>query len=336
MVSESVPHLRRGVLRDWMAILGQDYDPELHHKTDEVFTVGKCMVEFFAVDHPDKARGGRRDFLFINECNRIAKDMRDQLEVRTRLKEFLDFNPTSRFWAHEMLADKGVWFDQSTYNDAKDGRGNWLIDESIRTSIESRRKTNPNWYKVYGLGEIGSMEGLIIPDFELVDKIPPVVPTWCGMDFGYSNDPSVLLEVGMSDGAIWINQLFYSTGMTNPAIVAKMREKKVPSDYLVYADCAEPKSIREIHDGGYYNIKPCLKGTDCFKIGVDYLRRYKIKVTKNSLETIRDFRNATWESDINGKYMNKPKGGFLHAIDAAIYSMTNKIIPPATVRGGYR
>jgi phage terminase large subunit len=321
IVSESLPHLRRGALRDWMAILGEDYDPDAHNKTDETFQINKSIVEFFSVDHPDKARGGRRDFLFINEANRIPKDTRDQLEVRTRLKEFIDFNPTSRFWAHDLQGSQGVTFDISTYRD------NQYLTHEIIKSIESRRDTNPNWWRVYGEGQIGRLEGLIIPDFELIEKLPLHLQTTCGMDFGYTNDPSVLLESGEQSDCLFINQLFYKRGMTNPDIVSEMARLSVPRDYIIYADCAEPKSIAEIfnHGQGFKGIRPCSKGPDCFRLGVDHIHRYKkIFVTKNSIDIIKDFRNAMWEQTITGEYLNKAKRGYLHSIDALIYSLNDK------------
>jgi len=340
VVSESVPHLRRGALRDWMAILGQDYNPDTHNKTEETFKIRNCMIEFFAVDHPEKARGGRRDRLYINEMNRIPKTMYDQLEPRTRRQVFADWNPTARFYGHDIVENPKnkdiLWFDKSNYHDAFDNFGVHLLDDGIVRSIEGRKETDKNWWRVYGLGEIGQLEGLIIPEFELVDELPADLDTDCGLDFGYSNDPSVLLESGVQGGYLWINQLFYSTGMTNPDICKEMDRIGVPRDYIIYGDSAEPKSIKEIFNEGFHGIKPCLKGKDCFRLGIDHLHRYKIKVTKRSVDIIKDFRNAMWEQDINGKFGSKAKKGYLHSIDAAIYSMTGRIKPPARVRGGHR
>lgn len=331
IVSESVPHLRRGALRDWMNILGETYDPEAHHKTDETFKIGQCTIEFFAVDHPDKARGGRRDYLFINECNRVPLATADQLKVRTSGKVFLDFNPTSRFWAHDMINQEGVWFDKSNYQDAIDGKGQWLISKAIREDIESH-KGNENWWRVYGLGEIGQLEGMIISDYELCERMPPGIETVCGLDFGYTNDPSVLVEVGIQDGKLWVNELFYARGMTNPAITAKMKELCVPYDYLIYADSAEPKSIAEI--GEKFNmIRPCIKGEGSFNLGIDFVKRYKLMITSKSLNVIKDVRNATWMQDINGNYTNKPCKGFLHSLDAIRYALTDLINPPRSVVG---
>lgn len=330
VVSESVPHLRRGALRDWMEILGEDYDPEAHNKTDEVFKIGESIVEFFAVDHPDKARGGRRDHLFINECNRIPSKMRSQLKLRTRGLEFLDYNPSSEFWTSELIADTNkVWFDISTYKDAMDLNGKWLIPQSTIDEIEGLRLTNPNWWTIYGLGQLGNIEGLIMPAFELVDALPNGLDTTCGLDFGFSNDPSAFLEAGERGGALWVNQLFYGRGMTNQDIVRKMKMLKVPATYLIFADNAEPKSIQEIYEGGFRGIQPCskhVKGEGRFNYCINKIRQYpKIFVTKKSVDVIKDFRNAMWAEAITGEYLNKPMRPFLHSVHALIYSLSDRI-----------
>jgi phage terminase large subunit len=330
VVGETMPAIRRGALRDFINIVGSNYNPSNHNKTECTFKIHKSMVEFFSADQPDKLRGARRDILYINECNNVSKEIFNQLEVRTKRKIFLDYNPSSEFWAHELKAERPeeCSFRISTYLQ------NTYLDAEVKRSIEARRH-DANWWKVFGLGQVGELEGRIMPMFDLVKTMPKGMPTTCGMDFGYTNDPSVLLEQGIFDGALYINQLFYARGMTNQDIVKEMRRLNVPRDYTIYADCAEPKSIREIYIGGFTGVKPCVKGDDCFKLGVDHIRRYKkIYVTENSIDIIKDYRNAMWDKDIDGKATNKAKKGFLHGIDALIYSMTGDITPLSRVVGG--
>lgn len=327
VVAETMPNLKRGAIRDFIGILGEDYSENMHNKSDHSFTIGQSIIEFFSADQPDKVRGPRRDILFINECNNVRKDAFEQLEVRTKKMIFLDFNPTQPFWAHDLISRKDVSYDISTYKD------NQYLDKEIVKAIEARRD-DANWWRVYGEGQVGKVEGLIIPRFELVDALPPGLDTVCGLDFGYSNDPSVLIEVGIRGGELWMRELFYSRGMTNPDIVSKLKELKVPLNYLIYADSAEPKSIKEIFDQGYKSIKPCVKGEGSFNIGIDFIRRYKLNITKESVNVIRDFRNATWDSDINGNYLNKPCKGYLHGIDALRYALTDLISPARSVSGG--
>lgn len=333
VVSESLPHLKRGALRDFISILGVDYNEGMHNKTDNSFLIGLSTVEFFAIDQPDKAKGGRRDILYINECNRIQKELRDQLVMRTRGAEILDFNPDSRFWAHELKGRDGVWFDVSTYKDAIDCQGSLLLSNDIIKTIESYKDTNPNWWKVYGLGEIGQLEGLIIPEFNIVKEMPDI-ETDCGLDFGFTHDPSCLVECGFMDGELYINELFYERGLTNQDIVRKFEELSIPKTHYIVADSAEPKSIEEIYRAGY-NIVPCVKGEDSFKYGVDKIKAFKINVTENSVNVIKDFRNASWDKDKDGNHINKARKGFLHSIDATRYALNKLILTPAETRTGW-
>lgn len=329
VVAETSPNLHRGAIRDFINILGDSYHPNMHNKSTDTFTFGKSIIEFFSVDQPHKARGPRRDWLFVNEANNVAKETYDQLAIRTRDKIFIDFNPVSSFWAHDLIADTAnVSFDKSTYLD------NPYLSPAIIRDIESKRDSNPNWWNVYGLGEVGMVEGKIIPAFELVDDMPDI-DTDIGLDFGFTNDPTACIEVGIKGDDIYINELFYDHGLTNQDICQRLHDLGVTGDMFIIADSAEPKSIEEIHREGYL-IKPCVKGPDSFLSGVDHIKRYNIKVTKSSLNVIKDFRNASWERDRDGNWMNKAEKGFLHSIDAVRYGINRLIQPLAVVTAGSR
>lgn len=323
-----MPHIKKGAQKDFLEIVGNElYSTVKWNKTENQFHVGNSIIEFFSLDAPHKARGARRDWLFVNECNAISYELYQQLEVRTRDKIFLDFNPSSRFWAHELIGKEGVSFDISTYID------NPYLDINIIKSIEAQREINPEWWQVYGLGQIGQLQGAIIPKFNLVDEMPDI-DTDCGLDFGFTNDPSCFLETGISGGQIYINELFYERYLTNQDIIRKFEQLNVDSRQYIIADSAEPKSIEEIYRAGY-NIVPCIKGEDSFKYGVDLIKQYPINITKNSVNVIKDFRNATWDKDKEGNYINKARKGFLHAIDAARYSLNRLAAPPTAPKAGW-
>ena len=330
VVGETGPSLARGALRDWMEIICDCYHPSMHNKTTDTFILGKSMVEFFSIDQPQKARGSRRDILFMNEANNMPRRLYDQMEPRTRMKVILDYNPVEHFWAHELMQqmpDDEFWFDISTYRD------NPFLEPSIIKAIESRRSSNPNWFKVFGLGQVGMREGRIIPDFELIDAMPDIA-TEVGIDFGFTNDNTVVLESGIKGDSIYVNELMYGLGLTNQDIAAGMKEKGVPADYTIYGDSAEPKSIEEIRREGFRGMRPCFKSEDGFRIGVDYILRYKVKVTKKSAGVIKDYRNACWDMDLDGKPTNKPAKGFLNSIDATRYSLSSYFKPAGSTRGG--
>lgn len=324
-----MPHLKRGALRDFITILQANglYKRDDHNKSNSYFKVGKSLIEFFSADNDAKLRGARRDVLYINECNNVTYEAYTQLEVRTRKKVLLDFNPVSSFWVHEkVLPLDGTKFIKSTYKD------NQFLDASIIRSIEQRAKIDPNWWRVYGLGEIGTLEGTIFKNFDTVDEFPTECK-WIayGQDFGFTNDPSALIKVALKSGEIYLHEMIYDTGLTNQDLALKYGELGIGPHEQIICDSAEPKSIVEIKRMGY-NAKATSKGKDSINNGIDILKRYKINVTKTSLNLIKELRNYQWQKDKDGNYINKPIDNYNHAIDAVRYVALSKIGNPKTIR----
>ena len=341
VVAETIPHLKRGVMRDFFKILIQQgfYSEDNHNKTDSTYKLGNWTIEFFSADNDAKLRGARRDVLFVNECNRITWDAFTQLEIRTRDKIFLDFNPVSRFWVHSKLMNpnNSYSFIKSTYLDNVDHlTGRPLLEESIIKSIESRKPVydsggnvlsgDEHFWKVYGLGEIGSMEGVVFNNWETVDTVPDF-GKWSavGLDFGFTNDPTAIIRVVYQGGDIWLEELCFEQGLTNPDIVAKLKTVGVGSLDDIIADSSEPKSIAEIKRGGYRAIRGVKKGPDSITNGIDILKRYRIKIHKKSVNLIEEFSNYQWYKTKDGEYLNKPVDNFNHGIDAVRYVCFDKI-----------
>lgn len=341
VVSETIPHLKRGVMRDFFKIIMESglYSEEHHNKTDSTYQLGKWTIEFFSADNDAKLRGARRDYLFVNECNRITWDAFTQLEIRTREKIILDFNPVSRFWVHSKLMNpnNSYSFIKSTYLDNIDHlTGQPLLEQSIIKAIESRKPVydsdgnvlsgDEQFWKVYGLGEVGSMEGVIFNNWETVDTIPEV-GKWSayGLDFGFTNDPTAIIKVVYQGGQIWLEELCFEQGLTNPDIVAKLKTLGVGSLEDIVADSSEPKSITEIKRGGYRAIRGVKKGPDSINNGIDILKRYQIKIHKKSINLIEEFSNYQWFKNKDGEYLNKPIDNFNHGIDAVRYVCFDKI-----------
>lgn len=316
VVSETLPHLKRGAMRDFFNIIGDSYTVESHNKTDNIYRIRNSQIEFFPADDESKMKGARRDILFINEANNVKKSAFDQLEPRTRISTFIDFNPTHWFYAHEMMNDKRVKFIKSTYKD------NDKLDAKIIRSIESRKYKDPNWWRVYGEGEIGMIEGLVFNNWQQVDNFPDI-NYWCGLDFGYTNDPTSLIKIGVIGSELYVDELVYNTGLKNPEI-ASLINQNVDKYTEIFADSSEPKSIDEIFAYGV-NIHPVFKGKDSIMNGIDILQRYNLKVTKRSTNLIKELRNYSWLKDKDGRMINKPIDVFNHAIDAMRYGAMMKL-----------
>lgn len=323
VVSESLPHLKRGAIRDFFRILGENPDNNpCYNKTEQTYTFGKGRIEFFGADDADKVRGPRRDILFINEGNNVPWETARGLDIRTARFTFVDWNPVSEFWAHEnWIGQPENAYVHSTYLDALD-----VLPPEVIANIESNRDKDPNWWNIYGLGLIGKIEGLVYPFFEQADILPSG-DIFYGLDFGYSNDPTSLVRCIIRDDGLYCEELIYETGLTNDAIAYRMRELGVQKHYdEIYADSAEPKSIEEIYQHGF-NIKPAPKGPGSVEYGHQKVRQYRQFWTKDSVNCIKEQRNFRYLQDKNGKLIDKTAHTFSHGMDARRYGIMGRAEP---------
>mgnify|MGYP004417316192 FL=1 len=318
VVSESIPHLKRGAMRDFRNIL------EAHHYwkdsnwnvVDSTYTFETgSKIEFFSSDNGDKLRGARRDRLFMNEANNQEFEAFNQLEVRTKDFIFLDWNPSNEFWFYTDVKDKrdDVEFITLTYLD------NEALAPEIVQSIE-QRKNNNRWWTVYGLGQLGEVEGKIYKDWQIIDEIPHEARLERrGIDFGYSNDPTAIVDIYKYNGGFILDEITFQKGLSNKQIADILINK---DKILTIADSAEPKSIDELCSYGI-NAIGAVKGPDSIRQGIQILQDQRISVTKRSLNVIKEYRNYMWKEDKNGKILNEPDGGFDHSMDAIRYAMAS-------------
>ena len=328
VVSASLPHLKRGAIRDFLFIMKttNHYSDASWNRSDFIYTFANgSFIEFFSVDTPDKARGPRRKILFINECDALAYETFSNLEVRTSDEVILDFNPVVEFWVHKIVMQEMEHeFLKLTYKD------NETLDPKIVASIESRKK-NKNWWRVYGLGEIGVLEGSIYEDWKIIPSVPDEARlVRYGLDFGYSIDPAACVAVYEHDGGFVLDEVIYETKLKNPAIASRILEQ--PEQALVIGDSAEPKSIDEIEDEGV-DIVGSMKGADSIRFGINTVQDQKISVTQGSVNVIREYRGYKWRTNKDGEPMNKPEEGFDHAMDAIRYAITDIKKPEAIYEG---
>jgi len=318
IVAESIPHLRRGALKDFVKILkwtNRFYDQQLNKSLLTYHFKNGSVVEFFSADDASKLRGARRDILYINECNNVTFEAYNELSIRTKKEVYLDFNPANEFWVHKELKDEpDTDFIILTYKD------NEALDESIVSQIEKNRDKAAtssywaNWWRVYGLGEVGSLEGVVFTNWKEIDTIPKEAKLiGIGLDFGYTNDPTAAIEIYNYNGTRIVNELVYRTGMVNSDIA-----KILPSGVIIYADSSEPKSIEEIRRQGK-TIKGVTKGADSINYGIDVMQRQDYLVTKQSTNLIKELRSYCWDTDKQGQRMRRPIDHYNHAIDALRY-----------------
>lgn len=316
IVAESFPHLRRGAMRDFLLILKEQayYKDANWNTTNSMYTFETgSQIEFFSVDQSSKVRGARRDRLFANEANNIPFSAIEELEVRTKEMIFLDWNPTNEFWYYTEMKGKRTDIEELTltYKD------NEALSPEIVASIE-QRKGRKGWWQVYGLGQLGDIEGKIYKDWQILDEIPHEARlVRFGVDFGYTNDPTAIVGLYYWNGGFILDEVAYNKGLSNKQIsdILTLQDRA-----LVIADSAEPKSIDEIKAFGI-DILPSKKGKDSVKYGIDLVQSKRMWVTKRSINVIREYRNYLWETDKDGKVLNVPEHTFSHSMDAIRYAM---------------
>ena len=318
VVAESIPHLRRGALKDFLNIMkwtGRYFEQRFNKSFLRYEFANGSYIEFFSADDSSKLRGARRDILYINECNNVDFNSYNELSIRTKKEIYLDFNPANEFWVHTELKDEGDSdFLILTYRD------NEALDQRIVKEIEKNKlkaKTSSyweNWWRVYGEGLVGMLEGVVFSNWKVIDKIPDEARLLgYGVDFGYSVDPSSIIEVYNYNGERILNEICYETGLVNTDIA-----KKLQKNVIAYADSSEPKSIEEIRRTGQV-IKGVRKGADSINFGIQIMQSQSYLVTSKSSNLIKELRAYCWDKDRTGKQLNKPTDSFNHAVDAVRY-----------------
>lgn len=319
IVSESFPHLKRGCIRDFINIMTEHkyFKDERWNKTDFTYTFETgTRLEFFSADQPAKVRGPRRDVLFINEANNINYETFTQLEIRTKKIIWLDWNPVNEFWyytqiQHSMKHD----FLTLTYKD------NESLDPRIVEAIEARRN-NRMWWQVYGLGQLGEVEGRIYKDWAIIDDVPHEARLErYGLDFGFSNDPAAIVAVYKYNGGYILDECLYLKNQKNNDLASVFTN--LPQA-LIISDSAEPKSIAEIGEHGL-SILPARKGKDSIVHGIQFVQQQRISVTKASTNLIKEYRNYMWLVSKDDKTLNEPAPGFDHCMDAIRYAITSTV-----------
>jgi len=340
VVSESIPHLKKGAIKDFKAIMratGRWTDTRWNI-SDRVYTFANgSYIEFFSADSEGRVRGPRRNVLYINETDNIVFETYYQLAIRTDQEIWLDYNPSNEFWVNTELAnDPDVQFLTLTYRDnealapsiVREIEKNrdkaffdpWLIDEAMFQEANVKSSYWANWWKVYGLGQLGSLDGVIFQNWQQIANIPPTAKLLgYGQDFGFTADPAATVAVYQWGEKIILHELIYQRGLLNAELVKEYKKVGVNPSLPIWADKAEPKSIKEISGYGF-RISGADKGPDSVNFGIDLLQGLELLVTASSLNLIKELRTYAWEKDKKtGKATNAPTDANNHAIDAVRY-----------------
>ena len=315
VVGQTIPHLRTGAQRDFDDILAVDKIRHTHNKTERTYHIGNSIVEFLSIDKLGKAKGGKRNILFINEANEIDYTIVKQLILRTSDTVIIDYNPTHHFWFHDKLLPglkKSEYiFKRTTYKD------NPSVSDAIIREIEKLRDEDEELWKVYGLGYTGNIKGVIFPKVVWIDEMPEFLThEGYGMDFGFTNDPTTLCRAGIYQGAIYAEELIYDRGLSNDMIANMAFHKGYNSAFKVVAD-NEPKSIAKLDDLGLW-IEAARKGPGSINFGISTLKSYPIYITNTSINWMKEQKRYKWKEK-DGRTLNTPIDSYNHLWDALRY-----------------
>lgn len=318
VTGQDLPNMKVGVMRDHDNIVhGSPWlmDWFTQNKSENTWR-GKngSLVEFKSYENAQDAKSGKRDYLFVNEANGVPYDVFWQLQIRTRKQVFLDYNPTARFWVHDKIIGR---------KDCKliisDHRNNQFLTEEEHRKIEEIE--DPELWQVYARGLTGKITGLVFSRWDIVEEMPPLMDCKLqafGLDWGFVNDPTALLEVRVAHGDIWVDELIYTPALTNPMIAEAAHKQGIGRRHRIIADSAEPKSIAELVSMGL-NVVASVKGKDSVINGIDILKRYAIHVTRRSMGLQEELKQYKWKVLRTGETTNEPVDSFNHAIDALRY-----------------
>lgn len=317
IVSQSLPHLKKGAIRDFLKILRENnlYDDKSYNKTNHVYTFGNGnYIEFASFETEDAARGPGRKILYVNEANSISFEIFWQLLLRTEHKVLIDYNPVDLYsWIYDKVRTReDCKFIQSTYLD------NWdFLNESQRTEIENLKTLGGDFWKIYGLGEVGSGEGRIYSNWKRFDKYPDKIDeTIYGLDFGY-NHPMSLTRIQFSDGIPYIDSMVYQSGLITSDLIRIMNEQGISKSDYIYCDNAEPDRIEEITKAGY-NAHPAMKDVDA---GIDYCKKLNLNIHSSAVDLIKEIQMYQYKKDKNGRLLDEPIKAFDDGMDSMRYGL---------------
>lgn len=316
-VAATLPMVKRGMLRDYkqMLLAENEWDENAFNKSDCTYTYANgCMLEFFGVDNASKVHGSARDILFVNEAQIIPREIFRQLDIRTRKKVIIDFNPVRKFWGEtEFVGDRYLTI-HSTYKD------NPYLSEEQVSAIE-KNQNDANWWRVYGEGETGGVEGNVYPEYEVIEDMPETFTGRClGLDFGFVNDPTAIVDIRFQGWDLYVDLLCYETGLLNANIAEYLTVNGI-NRIVTVCDNAEQKSIVELQQKRV-KAMPCIKGRGSVAGGIAQVKQFKLHITKRSVKLLDELDNYKWIKDeATDTYTNEPIDAWNHALDAMRYGV---------------
>ena len=323
VVGQDIPNLKVGAIRTFEMVLDDSpflatFINPVPNRTDKVWKFNNgSIIEFKSFDNEQDAKGGRRDYLFMNEANGISYPIYDQLQVRTLKQVFIDYNPSSPFWAHtKLIGNENVEYLISNYTH------NPFLNEAIVKKIRAWRGKDPEKWRVYGLGATGQTDGVIFKGVNWISEMPKNLTRYSlGLDFGFTNDPTTLIKCGVSDGELFAERWIYEHGMTTKDIDTAFKDLDISKRDRIFADSADPKTIKELRNLGW-DVKGAKKGADSIRHGIDSIKKYEaLNIVTCKYWKIEQISYIWGKDKKTDLATNKPIDDFNHLWDALRYGI---------------
>lgn len=316
VVRATLPALKGSVLEDFNTIMHQlgVYNDRHFNKTDLVYWFRSCStIEFFSASDEQRLRGRKRDILFVNEANELSAIQFQQLKMRTSRLTIIDYNPS---FSEEHWIAKDLNKDPRTYHFVSTYKDNPFLEQTIIDEIESLQSKNKSLWQIFGEGKMAQIEGLVFTNVETIDTLPEHIKrTFIGIDFGFTNDPTAIVEVAFDRQALYISEVCYRTQMLQQDIIKVL--KGYPRTKVI-SESADPRLIEEIYRAGI-DIHAVKKYPGSIEAGVAWMLQHPIRVTAHSTNVLKELRNYVYSQDKEGKLLNTPVDAYNHAIDATRY-----------------
>ena len=296
------------------------------------------FIKFDSIDDIEKKKSIEGiNYVWLEEATEFRKNEIMQLNLRCRASNknglnqlYFTFNPVDPIGNAYL---KNLSDNANTHISRVSGKhdscvlrvthtDNPFLSEEERNQIEELADQDDEYNKIYRLGQWATPTNIIYTNWDIVEEMPRRYDDiYWGLDFGYSSNPAALVELAFhGDKDLFLRERLYRTGLTNPQLIGKMETIITNPNQDIIADCAEPKSIQEIRNAGFNNIKPCKKGTDSVRFGINTVKSYNLHITADSTNLIKEIRGYKWKVDKDDEPLPEPLKFLDHALDAIRYA----------------
>ena len=321
---KTLPALKGSVYRDFLEIADKVgiLQFSIINKAEMTIKYKNHLVEFISLDNEMKVRGRKRTHCMLNEANEFFKEDFDQLSLRTTEKIILDFNPSDVI--HWIYSDICTRDDCDTFITTFED--NAFLDEEIKKEILRMKERDSDMWRVYGLGERATFkEGQIFDKWRWIDYKEFIDKEDCeivyGIDWGYSNDPTSIVEVRRKNDKLFVHELLYKKNLTNQDIYNEIKNLDLVEEIFI-CDSSEPKSLEDLKRLGLY-CKASIKGAGSVMNGIQTIKEYDVYASKQSKNLLQEYQYYTWETNKDSQTINKIKqNGMDHLMDAFRYAVT--------------